>query len=141
MNKLNDVAVRGVWFLLGGLAAIAINTGLFGFFEARLGNRYLAYGMSLGLTNVLLFLWNYFIGFKTAQHWTVAARRQAACLAVANLLNYSLVVSLQGVFPEWPKLVIAGVQAFVGVFKFGLYHVWVYPLRDLRPVADEAVRC
>ena len=107
---------------------IAVNAGLFRLFHGVFGwNRFAAYALSLALVNVLLFLWNYLVGFKTDRPWGDSAWRQGACLAVANALNYALVMVFQGVFPGWPEAVIAVVQVFIAFFKFGLYHCWVFP--------------
>ena len=115
-------------FGVGGVLSIAVNAGLFRLFFTYFGwNRYLAYGLSLAIINVLLFLWNYVVGFKTDRHWSDSAWRQGVCLAVANGLNYVLVMVLQGIFPRWPEAIIAVVQVFIAFFKFGLYHYWVYP--------------
>ena len=65
--------------------------------------------------------------FGRRRHWTVAARRQAVCIGSSNLLNYALVMLLQGVFPHWPAAVIATVQILIAGFKFVIYHYWVYP--------------
>jgi putative flippase GtrA len=140
---------RLFWFVVGGVLSIGVNAGLFRLFCSGFGwNRYVGYALSLAIVNVLLFLWNYVVGFKTDRHWTDAAWRQIVCLAAANGLNYALVMVLQGMFPQWPALVIsllasktptllkalprwpeviiAAVQVFIALFKFALYHYWVY---------------
>jgi len=150
--------LRLFWFVLGGVLSIAVNAGLFRLFHSYFGwNRYVAYGLSLAIINVLLFLWNYVVGFKSDRHWTDSAWRQGVCLAVANGLNYLLVMGLLSLFPgwpssllttvqsvvalfksdfdaarilRWPELIIAAVQVFIAFFKFGLYHYWVYPQQD-----------
>jgi len=119
---------RLFWFVVGGVLSIGVNAGLFRVFSMYFGwNRFVAYGLSLAIINVLLFFWNYFVGFETKAHWSVSATRQAVCLAVANGLNYLLVMVLQGLFPRWPEVIIALVQVFIAGFKFVLYHWWVYP--------------
>lgn len=124
---------RLFWFVLGGLLSIAVNAGLFRLFHGIFcWNRFVAYALSLAILNVLLFLWNYFVGFETRAHWSVAAGRQAVCLAAANGLNYALVMVLQGFFPRWPEAIIAAVQVFIAFFKFGLYHYWVYPVERMK---------
>jgi putative flippase GtrA len=123
------------WFVLGGVLSIAVNAGLFRLFHSGFGwNRFAAYALSLAIINVLLFLWNYLVGFKTDRHWTDSAWRQGVCLAVANALNYTLVMVFQGIFPAWPEVVIAVVQVFIAFFKFGLYHYWVYPQTPPAPL-------
>ena len=146
--------MRLVWFGVGGAASIAINAGLFRFFHFYIGwNRFLAYALALAIANVVLFIWNYFVGFRTRRQWVGSAWRHAVCLSVANGLDYILVVSLHGLLlqrPEmvtavaiagfkvlWSDLVIAGVKVFVAFFKFGLYHYWVYPERKGAPTSAE----
>ncbi len=148
---------RLFWFLVGGVLSIWVNAGLFRLFSHGFGWRdSVAYALSLAIINVLLFLWNYVVGFKSDRHWTDAAWRQAVCLSVANGLNYALVLLLLRIVPQCPEVVaavfsgsplwhqkltafwkegiIAAVQVFIAFFKFGLYHYWVYPQRE--PVLD-----
>ena len=83
---------RLFWFLVGGVLSIWVNAGLFRLFTHGFGWRdSVAYALSLAIINVLLFLWNYVVGFKSDRHWTDAAWRQAVCLTVSNGLNYALV--------------------------------------------------
>ena len=126
--------MRIFWFGVGGALSILLNTGLFRLLTTGLRwSQPLAYGVSLAAVNVLLFVWNYFVGFRTTTHWTVAARRQVVCIASSNLLNYALVMILLGVFPRWPEAVIAAVQVLIAGFKFVLYHYWVYPAPAAAP--------
>ena len=137
MKISKSFLTRLFWFVVGGVLSIAVNAGLFRVFYMYFGwNRFVAYGLSLAIINVLLFFWNYFVGFETQAHWSVSATRQAVCLAVANGLNYLLVMVLQGLFPRWPEVIIAFVQVFIAGFKFVLYHWWVYPAasRVVEPV-------
>lgn len=150
---------RLFWFLVGGVASVGINIGLFRLFSLGFGWRdSVAYALSLAIVNVLLFLWNYVVGFKSDRHWTDAAWRQTVCLSVANGLNYVLVLVLLRVVPDCPAFltnafswspfihqklialwrdgIIAGVQVFIALFKFGLYHYWVYPQRESATPAE-----
>jgi putative flippase GtrA len=152
---------RLFWFLVGGVLSIWVNAGLFRLFTHGFGWRdSVAYALSLAIINVLLFLWNYVVGFKSDRHWTDAAWRQAVCLTVSNGLNYALVLILLKIVPQcpdflasaftwsaflhtkligfWKEGIIAGVQVFIAFFKFGLYHYWVYPQRPASeaPVTD-----
>jgi len=152
---------RLFWFLVGGVLSIAVNAGLFRLFTQEFGWRNsLAYALSLAIINVLLFLWNYVVGFKSDRHWTDAAWRQGVCLGVSNGLNYVLVLTLLKLVPEcpgfvaaafawfpfvhqklvgfWDAIIIGGVQVFIAFFKFGLYHYWVYPQQPVAPVPVEA---
>ena len=153
--------VRLFWFVVGGVLSIGVNAGLFRLFTDGFGwNRFVGYAFSLAIINVLLFLWNYVVGFKSDRHWSEAAWRQGVCLALANGLNYLLVMVLLGLFPHrpemifslvhstspallpllphWPSAIIAAVQVFIAFFKFGLYHYWVYAERV--PAIAEAGR-
>jgi len=152
---------RLFWFLVGGLLSIAVNAGLFRLFTEGFGWRIsIAYALSLAIINVLLFLWNYVVGFKSDRHWTDAAWRQTVCLTVSNGLNYVLVLFLLKLFPHcpdfiadltrfwsllqtkvvtlWKEGIIAAVQVFIAFFKFGLYHYWVYPQRPTTGESLEA---
>ena len=152
--------VRLFWFLVGGVLSIGVNIALFRLFYSGFGwSRFPAYALSLAIVNVLLFLWNYVVGFKSDRHWADAAWRQGVCLAVANALNYGMVVVLQGVvpawppfilslvssanpawltsLPRWPEVIIGAVQVFIAFFKFGLYHYWVYAERAPAGAATE----
>ena len=158
MKFSKSLFIRLFWFVVGGVLSIGVNAGLFRLFHSGFGwNRFAAYALSLAIINVLLFLWNYVVGFKSDRHWADAAWRQGVCLAVANALNYALVMILQGVFPNWPQVVvsmvslknpawvaalprwpeviIAAVQVFIAFFKFALYHYWVYA-EPVLPIAE-----
>ena len=89
MKLSKSFFARLFWFVVGGVLSIAVNAGLFRLFCNGFGwNRYVGYALSLAIVNVLLFLWNYVVGFKTDRHWTDAAWRQVVCLSAANGLNY-----------------------------------------------------
>jgi len=147
---------RLFWFLVGGVLSIWVNAGLFRLFTHGFGWRdSVAYALSLAIINVLLFLWNYVVAFKSDRHWTDAAWRQAVCLGVSNGLNYALVLLLLKLLPQcpdflaalfawsaflhqkllgfWKEGIIAAVQVFIAFFKFGLYHYWG---GEQRPAAD-----
>ena len=66
MKLSKALIMRLVWFVVGGLASIALNAGLFRLFHFQVGlNRFVAYGLALSLSAVVLFVWNYFVGFRT----------------------------------------------------------------------------
>ncbi len=130
---------RLFWFVVGGVLSIAVNTQLYRLFHSFFGwGHYLAYALSLIIVTVLLFLWNYVVGFKTDRHWTDSAWRQGVCQIGCLALNYVLATFLLGMFPQWPSAVIAAVQIFIAFFKFGLYHYWVYPQRGGEVPAEPA---
>ena len=164
MKFSKSLFARLFWFVVGGVLSIGVNAGLFRLFQSGFGwNRYVAYALSLAIINVLLFLWNYVVGFKSDRHWSDAAWRQAVCLGVSNGLNYVLVLVFAGSFPAmpgaivaavsvgrqtrrmesfgfWKELIIAAVQVFIAFFKFGLYHYWVYPHHDPRSGSRATLR-
>ena len=122
--------MRIFWYGVAGVVTIALNPALFRLFHHTLGwSNYAAYAVSLTLVNVLQFIWSYFVGFRTSERWTVAARRQGTVFVGANVLNYGLVVALQAVFPAWKEAVIVAVQVVIAAVKFVVYHYWVYPDR------------
>ena len=128
--------MRIFWYGVAGVVTIALNPALFRLLNDGLGwANYVAYAVSLTLVNVLQFIWSYFVGFRTRDRWTTAARRQGTTLVVANLVNYGLVVALQSVFPKFEEVVIVAVQVVIAGLKFVVYHYWVYPDRP-EPVAE-----
>jgi hypothetical protein len=132
--------MRVFWFGVGGGVSICLNPALFTLFHDVLHwSNYFAYALSLTLVNVLQFLWNYFVGFRTNDHWTTSAKKQGVTLALANGLNYVLVILLQGIFPNAEKLVIVAVQILMAIFKFFAYHYWVYP-RSSAPIEECALK-
>ena len=138
--KISKTLLKRVfWFGVGGVASVALNAGLFHLLHTHFAwIRFAAYATSLLTINLLQFVWNYFVGFTSTEHWTVSARRQFTTLVAANGLNYGLVMLFQGVFPRWPEAVIAVVQVFISGFKFLLYHYWVYPAKSASQVSAEA---
>jgi uncharacterized membrane protein YesL len=113
---------------------------LYDLFHVYFGRgHYVAYALSLTIVTILLFLWNYLVGFKTDRHWTDSAWRQAVSQVICLALNYAMVTTLVGMIHGHDKLIIAAVQIFIAFFKFGLYHYWIYPQRasDLQPPTGE----
>lgn len=136
MKLTKALLMRLVWFVVGGVASIGLNIGLFNLFHVYIGwNRFLSYALALSISGVLLFLWNYFVGFRTKRHLVGSAWRHAVSLGVAYALDYTLVVILHGMFPARHNLVIAAVKIAVAGFKFGIYHFWVYPEHPAEPAA------
>ena len=131
--------MRIFWYGVAGVVTLSLNPALFTLFHDVFGwVYYAASAASIGLVSVLQFVWSYFVGFRTHEHWTVSARRQGATLAVAGALNYALVVALQAAFPAWQKVVMVAVQVFVAGGKFVVYHYWVYPHRPAAASAENA---
>ncbi len=122
--------IRLFWFIAGGVLSILVNTQLYRLFHSYFGwGEYLAYALSLTIVTVLLFLWNYLVGFKTDRHWTDSAWRQAVSQVFCIGLNYAMVTTLVKMIHGYDTYIIAAVQVFIAFFKFGLYHYWIYPER------------
>jgi putative flippase GtrA len=118
-------------FGVGGGLSILGSTQFFRLFHEYFGwGQRLAYAVALAIVTTLLFLWNYFIGFKTDRHWTHAAWRQVACQMGCVALDYLLVTTLIAIIRSHETIIIGVVKVFVAVIvKFALYHYWIYPER------------
>ena len=126
--------MRIFWYGVAGVVTLSLNPALFTLFHEVFGwVEFVALGVSLALVAVLQFIWSYFVGFRTQDHWTVSARRQGLTLAAAFLLSYVLGLMLLPVFPRFQKSVLVAVQIFVAAVKFVVYHYWVYPDRAATP--------
>ena len=138
MKLSKALIMRLVWFVVGAGLSYGVNLGLYRLFHDYVGwHHSLAYALTLCLSAVVLFLWNYFVGFRTKRPLVGSAWRHAVCYGLANVLDYFLFVSLIHVFPHRTELVLAAVKAFVVVFKFAAYHFWVYPVHTSEPDTDE----
>jgi len=134
--------MRVFWFGVGGGLSILASTQLYRLFNAHcgLGDK-VAYALTLAIVTTLLFLWNYFLGFKTDRHWTHAAWRQIVCQGGCVALDYLMVITLLKIFHGHGDIVITFVKIFIAVVvKFALYHFWIYPQRategDVRRAAE-----
>ena len=122
---------RIFWYGVAAIVTLSLNPALFTLFHKVLGwVEYLALAASLTLVGILQFIWSYYVGFRTEDHWTASARRQGATLVGALLLSYVLGLLLLPVFPQWQKSVLVAVQVFIAGVKFVVYHYWVYPDRE-----------
>jgi putative flippase GtrA len=129
-KKAASLWERIFWYGVAGVVTIALNPALYTLFNDVFGwVNWVAYALSLGLVNILQFIWSYHVGFRTTDHWTTSAKRQGVTLVGSNLLNYFMVIGLQAVFPQWEKIIIVAVQVFIAGVKFIVYHYWVYPER------------
>ena len=138
MKLSKPLIMRLVWFVVGAGISYGVNLGLYRLFHNYVGWPHAgAYALTLCLSAIVLFLWNYFVGFRTKRPLVGSAWRHAVCYGLANVLDYSLFVTLIHMFPHWTELVLAAVKAFVVVFKFAAYHFWVYPVRTGEPEAGE----
>jgi hypothetical protein len=138
MTFSKALIMRLVWFVVGAGISYSVNLGLYRLFHNYVGwHHSVAYAITLCLSAVVLFLWNYFVGFRTKRPIVGSAWRHAVCYGLANILDYSMFVSLIHIFPHLTELVLAAVKAFVVVFKFAAYHYWVYPVQTDEPVRSE----
>ncbi len=129
-SAATPLPLRIFWYGVAGVVTLSLNPALFTLFHNVLGwVEYGALGASLTLVGILQFLWSYFVGFRTQDHWTTSARRQGVTLVGALLLSYVLGLIFLPVFPQFHKSVLVAVQVFVAGVKFVVYHYWVYPDR------------
>lgn len=133
-RKAAPLIERIFWYGVAAVVTLSLNPALFTLFHKVLGwAEYLALAASLTLVGILQFIWSYFVGFRTQDHWTTSARRQGATLVGALLLSYVLGLIFLPVFPQFQKSVLVAVQVFVAGVKFVVYHYWVYPDREAAP--------
>jgi len=125
------LAARLGFFLLGGAGSLALNWSILNAAMHFFGWRYAAgYALSASGTAVILFLWSYFINFRTSRVWKNCLGRYIICALAALLVNYLVGASGLKHFASTRLLqilVIGIVQSFTGGVKFLLYHFWVFP--------------
>jgi len=125
---------RALWFVTGGLISSSLNIGTFWLLETKAGLPHqAAYAGSLTLTTTVLSLWNYHVNFRTKSGFRECLVRYVIAVCLLALTNYSIVTPLMTAWKSYRYLLILLVQAPIGVFKFLLYHFWVYPHRDGTP--------
>ncbi|MGA3170817.1 MAG: hypothetical protein ABSE62_07360 [Chthoniobacteraceae bacterium] len=130
------------FFVLGGCFSAAINKNLLAagqhFFGWPLP---VAFAFSASSTAVILFLWSYFVNFRTSRVWKDCLGRYITVFLLALLMTYLIGVCGLKQFGSkgWVGfLVIMCVQSFTGCIKFLLYHFWVFP-RQEEPGGKETV--
>jgi putative flippase GtrA len=130
-TKNRVILERAGWYVAGGFVNYAINAGLYAALYYHLGLPHgVAYLISLACAMAALFIWNYKVNFRTQRTWQGALPRYLLVQAVMFLANYSIVFALHhlrlGIW--WVNILFA--QLFPGVFKFIVYHAWVFPHRQ-----------
>ncbi len=86
-----------------------------------------AYAISLGAITMLAFLWNFHVNFRTPDTWHDCAKRYGGSVAICTMANYTVVQTLLALFPGREKIMILLGMGTAAMFKFLLYHFWVFP--------------
>lgn len=122
---------RVFFFAIGGAFSALLNTSAYRLLHDMLGlPPAAAYAISLLFITTVLFMWSYFVNFRTAQAWNDCIGRYLTCVALCYAINYF--IGLSGI-KKWGHgfwttfLVIGLVQSMTGCVKFLLYHFWVFP--------------
>jgi putative flippase GtrA len=135
--KKQPLISRIGFFVLGGLASLTLNWSILNAAMHFLGWPYaLGYAVSTASTALVLFLWSYFINFRTSRVWKHCLGRYVACVLLALLINYLIGVCGLKQFgsTKFLQIVVIGVvQSFTGGIKFLLYHLWVFPYAEPEP--------
>lgn len=130
------------FFVLGGLGSATLNKSILAATQHFLGWPVQAgFALSAVSTASILFLWSYFINFRTSRVWKNCLGRYITCFLLALLMTYLIGVCGLKKFGSTGLvglLVIACVQSFTGSIKFLLYHYWVFPVADASPVKEPA---
>ena len=127
------LGVRVVAFLCGGGVNFAVNGGTF-WLLTRLAHlpKNTAYAGSLAVTTVCLFLWSYFVNFRTSHAWHDCLGRYLTVFGFMQALNYVLTTRVGfRFFPNLEYAVIAAAPVALAGVKFALYNYWVFPHKPL----------
>ncbi len=131
MKSARVIGLRAIWFIIGGFISSSLNFGAFKVLHDKAALPHLAaYAGSLALTTVVLSLWNYHVNFRTRSGFRECFVRYVIAVCLCALVNYAIVAPLLEAWKGYRYLLIILVQAPVGVFKFFLYHFWVYPHQE-----------
>ena len=91
---------------------------------------------SVGVGTAFFFVWNYFVNFRTDSKDFRQFARYVAAVMLLWILSSAVLTGLKH-FDTHLRLSVAGepldlniiaTQCFLSVFKFWLYHKWVFPL-------------
>ncbi|MEO7933969.1 MAG: GtrA family protein [Chthoniobacterales bacterium] len=130
VSKLISPALlrRLFFFVVGGLVSFLLNLIPYKLLTLEFHwTHNPAYAVSLTFVTLLMFFWNYRVNFPTTSLWHDCAWRYLTATAVAWTANFLLVGWLKA------HLVVAAAIFVVGfviaLFKFVLYHSWVFPHR------------
>jgi hypothetical protein len=119
------------FFVLGGVGSAALNKIMLGATQHFWGWPVAAgFALSAASTACILFLWSYFVNFRTSRVWKSCLGRYLTVFLLALLMTYLIGVCGLKKFGSTGLvglLVIGAVQSFTGSIKFLLYHFWVFP--------------
>ena len=131
------------FFVLGGVGSASLNKTILAATQHFLGWPVAAgFAVSAASTAAILFLWSYFINFRTSRVWKDCLGRYLTCFLLALLMTYLIGVCGLKKFGSTGVvglIVIVCVQSFTGGIKFLLYHFWVFPYSDATPKETAAV--
>ena len=128
------MAWRALWFVVGGGISFSLNWGAYQFLHFKAGFRPpVAYAFSVSMTYVVLSVWNYHVNFRTNHRFRECFARYVIAVCLCAMANYAIVAPLIKSWGKYWFLLIVLVQAPMGLFKFSLYHFWVYPHGDKTP--------
>lgn len=127
------LGVRAVAFLCGGGVNFAVNGGTFWTLtHLEHLSKNAAYAGSLAVTTVCLFLWSYFVNFRTSHAWHDCLGRYLTVFGLMQALNYLLTTRIGfRLFPNFEYVVIAAAPMTLAGVKFLLYNYWVFPHKPL----------
>lgn len=128
-------------FLLGGVLgyalSVAITKGLgmglslpvVGIELPGLGLPFAAsYAISIAVLIIWGFLYNYYYNFKTDRPMRSAFVPYLAALVSSTFVNYLTALFCNYLAPAQPAFSVAAGMIFGGIFKFTLYHKFVFPI-------------
>lgn len=119
---------RLFFFALGGLVSFCLNLIPYKIFTVGLHwTHNAAYAVSLTFVTLLMFFWNYRVNFPTTRQWHECAVRYITATAAAWTANFLLVGWLKTHVPVTGAIFVVGFV--IALFKFVLYHSWVFPHR------------
>ena len=122
------------FFVLGGVGSATLNKTMLAATQHYWGWPVAAgFAFSAASTACVLFLWSYFVNFRTSRVWKSCLGRYLTVFLLALLMTYLIGVCGLKKFGSTGLvglIVIYAVQSFTGSFKFLLYHFWVFPHAD-----------
>jgi len=135
--KKKVIAWRALWFVVGGGISSSLNGGAYHFLHFKAGLRPpVAYAFSLSMTMAVLSMWNYHVNFRTQHRFRECLLRYVIAVCLCTLANYAIVAPLIRSWGKYWFFLILLVQMPMGLFKFSLYHFWVYPRDDEFPESE-----
>jgi len=140
--RRKQTRMRLFWFLAGSGVNYLLIATPFKWLKAHTGLPIWAMAaMSIGVSTVFFFLWNYFVNFRTDSPKRDALARYVCAVVLMFSLSSATLTVLKhfdahmafaiGKFPL--DLDIVATQFFLAGLKFFLYHKWVFPVSDEVP--------